>query len=82
MSFGDFLEEAFGGGKAADSSQEGAQNQSSTFKCASCGKPLSGQPALYCDGCAQYYCYSCGIASGDMKWNCPNGAIEAQRVNL
>ena len=53
-----------------------------TYKCSQCGRtPLSG-PVLYCDGCGQYMCYTCGIASGDMIFNCPNCAIEAQRVNL
>jgi membrane protease subunit (stomatin/prohibitin family) len=54
----------------------------STYKCSQCGKtPLSG-PVLYCDGCGQYMCYTCGVASGDMVWNCPNCAIEAHRVVL
>jgi hypothetical protein len=66
-----------------DEEQEAEEDQSySTYKCASCATPLKGQPALYCDGCGQYYCYSCGVASGDMVWDCPNCAITLQRVNL
>ncbi len=52
------------------------------YKCAACGKKLTGGPALYCEGYAQYHCHSDGIASGDMIWNRPNCAIECQRVNL
>ncbi|MDE1767405.1 MAG: hypothetical protein KGH64_05485 [Candidatus Micrarchaeota archaeon] len=64
-------------GQPSDSSTYG-----STYKCAGCGKSLTGGPALYCDGCGQYYCYPCGVASGDMIWDCPNCAIQAHRVNL
>ena len=52
------------------------------YKCSVCGNKLDGGPALYCEGCAQYMCYTCGVPSGDMIWNCPNCAIECQRVNL
>lgn len=52
------------------------------YRCSRCGKaPLTG-PVLYCDGCSQYMCYECGIPSGYMVWNCPNCAIETQRVVL
>ncbi|MDE1860763.1 MAG: hypothetical protein KGH72_03525 [Candidatus Micrarchaeota archaeon] len=52
------------------------------YKCGSCGKKLTGGPALYCDGCGQYYCYTCAVPSGDMVWSCPACAITAQRVQL
>ena len=84
---GDILN-ALAGGKLSDhkiSKQEPEQekeNEGAVYKCSQCGKsPLSG-PVLYCDGCGQYMCYSCGVPSGDMVWDCPNCAIEAQRVNL
>ncbi len=68
----------------ADSSEQAKDEQASAsaYKCSQCGKtPLTG-PVLYCDGCGQYMCYTCGVASGDMVWNCPNCAIEAHRVVL
>ncbi len=68
-------------GQSSGSQEVEKGTASTAYKCASCGRMLTG-PALYCDGCGQYYCYTCGIASGDMIWNCPNCAIEAQRVNL
>jgi hypothetical protein len=53
-----------------------------TYKCSRCGRaPLTG-PVLYCNGCGQYMCYSCAVASGDMIFDCPNCAIELQRVVL
>ena len=58
------------------------ESHGTIYRCSQCGKePLSG-PVLYCDGCGQYMCYTCGVASGDMVFDCPNCAIEAQRVNL
>lgn len=53
----------------------------STYKCCVCGKPASG-PMLYCEGCSQYMCYTCAVPSGDMVWNCPNCAIQCDRVVL
>ena len=66
----------------ANDANDQKTDSTSAFRCSRCGKaPLSG-PVLYCDGCSQYMCYSCGIPSGDMIWNCPNCAIEVQRVVL
>ena len=66
----------------ADKNSSSVPSPASTYKCCVCGKaPLSG-PVLYCDGCSQYMCYSCGVASGDMIWDCPNCAIGVQRVVL
>ncbi len=64
-----------------DSEQED-KSQGAVYKCSQCGKsPLSG-PVLYCDGCGQYMCYTCGVPSGDMIFDCPNCAIQTERVNL
>ena len=64
-----------------DSEQE-SKSQGAVYKCSQCGKsPLSG-PVLYCDGCGQYMCYTCGVPSGDMIFDCPNCAIQTERVNL
>ncbi|MEM3839436.1 MAG: hypothetical protein QXF01_02565 [Candidatus Micrarchaeaceae archaeon] len=52
------------------------------YKCAVCGVRLNGKPALYCEGCCQYYCYGDGVPSGYMVWKCSNCAIEMDRVNL
>jgi len=78
----DFLSPSGGGSSDSSNSDPGSKSSYSGYKCGGCGTPLAGQPALYCDGCGQYYCYACGVPSGDMKWNCPACAIEAQRVNL
>ena len=78
----DFLNKPSQDDKQHEDKQPDAVNSSSIYKCSGCGTPLAGQPCLYCDGCGQYYCYSCGVASGDMVWNCPNCAIQTQRVNL
>lgn len=68
--------------KKEDAPAQKEDDSSSTYKCWRCGKhPLSG-PVLYCDGCGQYCCYECGIASGDMIWECANCAIVAHRVVL
>ena len=67
----------------SESKQEAkTASSAATYKCSQCGKaPLTG-PVLYCDGCGQYMCYTCGVASGDMVWDCPNCAIECHRVVL
>ncbi len=66
--------------KKDEKPQEPSSNYA--YRCSRCGKaPLTG-PVLYCDGCSQYMCYECGIPSGYMVWNCPNCAIETQRVVL
>ncbi len=69
-------------GSNSSKKEEEEEKGSSPYKCSRCGKtPLSG-PVLYCDGCGQYMCYSCGIPSGDMVWECPNCAIAVHRVVL
>ena len=79
MGFFDFLSNTAG---KEDSAQSESSKNYSGYRCGGCGTPLAGQPALYCDGCGQYYCYACGVPSGDMVWECPNCAIVCNRVVL
>ena len=51
------------------------------IKCSICGNQLGG-PALYCYGCYQYMCRSCGVASGYNEWSCPHCAIEADKISV
>ena len=85
--FSDILN-AIAGGKPSDQkgdtkdSEKENESRGAVYKCSQCGKsPLSG-PVLYCDGCGQYMCYTCGVPSGDMIFDYPNCAIQTERVNL